>query len=73
MKTDEFGLAETVAALSAVMGVAIASAPAAQKAQFVSRLRSLIANSEPDTIRWRVYRHVLRDVLGGMGVPPERF
>jgi len=67
MKIDEFELTETVNALSIVIGLCVASASPEAQAGFVSRIKGLIAISEPQSIRWRIYRQILRDVGGEIG------
>ena len=69
MKVDEFEFQETVNALSALVGLTIASGPPEQFRQFVSRLQRAIKEAEPGSIRWRLYTQVLRDVIAEAGAP----
>ena len=71
MKIDEFEFIETVNALSIVIGLSVASAPPELQAAFVGRLDALIASTEPNSIRWRVYRQIMRDVGGEVGEDPN--
>jgi len=73
MKTDEFEFVETVNALSLIIGLSIASAPPETQAAFMGRLNGLIAASEAKSIRWRIYRQILRDVGGEVGDDPNDF
>jgi len=66
VKTDEFEFVETVNALSKAIGLLAASTSPEASGAFIGSMRELITSSEPNTIRWRVYRQILREVTGSI-------
>ncbi|MDI9239850.1 hypothetical protein QLQ15_13140 [Lysobacter sp. LF1] len=67
LKVDEFELQETVNALSALIGLSVASGPPELASEFIARLQRAIKEAEPGSIRWTLYTRVWREVVGEAG------